>query len=88
MELHVVFAQRRCQYPGEYGPEALACATEYEVDDNPDHLVGVEANAREDEGLERVARVVLEVEEEAVKRILFPEATAIQTSVLEPKGAE
>lgn len=38
MILKVIFAQRRCKYPGEYGPETFACMTEYEHDENPDYL--------------------------------------------------
>lgn len=84
MELHVVFAQRKGQYPGQYGPEAIGCATEYEVDENPDYLEGVERNAREDDDLDRVARIVLEVDEAAVQRILYPDTAPLEAKVVEP----
>jgi len=36
MILHVIFGQRTCSYPGEYGPEVIDCWDENCVDDNPE----------------------------------------------------
>lgn len=33
MNLYVLFMQRKEQYEGEFGPEALACIDEYVLDD-------------------------------------------------------
>ena len=35
MRLHVLFAQRRENYSGEYGPEVMLAWDEWSVDENP-----------------------------------------------------
>lgn len=36
MKLHILFGQRKCEYPGQYAPEALECWDEFCIDENPD----------------------------------------------------
>jgi hypothetical protein len=36
MRLYVLFGQRKEDYDGQYGPEALVCWDEFCVDENPD----------------------------------------------------
>ena len=38
MILHVLFAQRKCTYEGEYAPEALEVCDEYTMDENPEWM--------------------------------------------------
>ena len=39
MEIRCLFAQRHCDYDGEYAPELLAAIDEYGDDDNPSYLL-------------------------------------------------
>ena len=36
MNIHIIFAQRKEQYPEQYAPEALECCTEYAIEDGAD----------------------------------------------------
>ena len=36
MKIIMLWAQRKCSYPGQYAPELLTSATEYQVADYPD----------------------------------------------------
>lgn len=81
MEVQVIFAQRKCSYPGEYGMEALNCATEYELGDNPDVLVDNAKDFEESDEFESIKIVKLQVSESLVKGILFPKNDPIPTTI-------
>lgn len=81
MDLHVLMAQRKESYPGEYGPEALACMTEYGYSDNPEWLNNKKAEARATGEFESVEIVRLAVDEKAIMRILRPVAAPIPATV-------
>jgi hypothetical protein len=36
MKFHILIAQRKCRYQGEYAPEALEVIDEYAMDENPE----------------------------------------------------
>jgi hypothetical protein len=38
MQLHILFGQRKENYPGEFAPEPLLTWSEHEVEDNPDRF--------------------------------------------------
>ena len=70
MILKVIFAQRKCRYEGEYAPEALACITDAHDSDNPDYLETELAEARLDSSFASVKVIDLEVDDDAVEKIL------------------
>ena len=72
MNLYVLFAQRKCSYPGEYGLEAMHCMTEYEYSDNPEYLSGMKREYSTDSTIDSMEIVKLEVNEQAIKDKLFP----------------
>lgn len=72
MKLHVLFGQRIERYQGEYGLEALVCATEADVDGNPDYLPEQVEKYRESKEFAALAIVGLEVNEAEIRKILQP----------------
>ena len=48
MEIICLFAQRKCQYDGEYAPELLAAIDEYWDDDNPEFIDEAKEKADKD----------------------------------------
>ena len=82
MEIIIVMAQRPCRYKGEYGPECLACMSEYEYDENPDYIQGELEKRRESEEFDAVEIVRLKVDDKAVDAALFPNKTPIQADIL------
>lgn len=83
MELRVLFGQRNETYPVEYGLEALGCATEHDLDENPDYLSGILRamdTAYVDE-FKKIVEVVLTVNEEDIRKVMFPEHDGIPAIV-------
>ena len=82
MKLYVLFAQRKEKYEGQYGLEALEVMTEYDVDENPDHLTKkrkINLNINE---FDAVEIVTIEVDENSVYEILYPERKEIEGKVI------
>lgn len=87
MDLHILFAQRKQRYAGEYGPEALASMTEYEYSDNPDYLPLQQAEYEKSGEFERLQIITLKTDEEAILQRLFPESMpAVQASLKDEEG--
>lgn len=84
MKLHVLIGQRKQRYEGEYGLEALACMTEYDVDANGEYLPAEERKAVDGGEFEALRVVKLEVSEKEVRAVLFPENTPIHAAVSNP----
>ncbi|ADC73112.1 hypothetical protein TK90_2625 (plasmid) [Thioalkalivibrio sp. K90mix] len=61
MKIFVLMAQRKCDYPRQYGPEALACMSEYEHDVNPSWLHEKRESYLKTDELESVCIIPLEV---------------------------
>lgn len=83
MKLFVLFGQRKCDYPGQYALEALACMDEVGQSDNPDYLDGEHAKYEQSGEFERLSIVKLSVSEKDVRRVLYPEQQAIAASVVQ-----
>lgn len=83
MKLFVLYGQRICRYPDEYGLEALECMDEYGYSDNPEYLEGKRKEHEESQDFESLAIVELDVNEQAVRSILFPKHNPIQAAVVE-----
>lgn len=74
MLLHVLFAQRRERYTGEFGPEAVATATEYQTDENPDLMQGLydEAKASMGKDIIGLCWVSMRVNADTIRGRLLP----------------
>lgn len=80
MEIIVLMAQRKCRYPGEYGPEALACMTEYEYSDNPDYLTNQRDETIGTGEFDAVELVTLTVPADEIVRRLYPMSDPVPAS--------
>ena len=74
-------AQRKCDYPGQYGEEALACMSEYEYDDNPDYLHEKLTEYRITNDFDAVEIVTLNVSDDDIRKQLFPHTNSIGATV-------
>lgn len=83
MKLFVLFGQRKCDYPGQYAMEALACMDENGQSDNPDYLEGEHAKYKESGEFDRLSIVELSVSEKDVRSVLYPEHTTIPATVVQ-----
>lgn len=83
MNLFVLFGQRVCTYDGEYALEALACATEADMDGNPEYIPEQEAKYKASEEFDRLAVVTLNVKESDIRAIMYPENTPIVATVVQ-----
>lgn len=83
MKLFVLFGQRKCDYPGQYAMEALACMDENGQSDNPDYLEGEHAKYEQSGEFDRLSIVELSVSEKDVRNVLYPENAAIPATVVQ-----
>ncbi len=81
MNVFVLFGQRKCTYPGEYGLEALACMDEYGHSENPDYLEDERSKYEENQEFDRLSILKLSVSEQDVRSALYPESAPISASV-------
>lgn len=72
MKLHVLFAQRKERYSGEYGLEALEIQTEYDAEDNPAYLPKALEKHQATQEFEALAVVDLDVNEAEIRKALQP----------------
>ena len=81
MKILVLMAQRKCDYAGQYGEEALACMSEYEYDDNPAYLHEKLTEYRNTNDFEAIEIVSLEVSSTEIQKRLFPDTSPILVTV-------
>lgn len=82
MDIIVLMAQRKENYPGEYAPEALACMAEYDHSDNPEYLDKKKAEAVASDEFENVEFVRLAVDGKSIMRILRPTIEAVPAQIV------
>ena len=88
MKLLIVFAQRKESYEGEYAPEVIAGATEFENDENPDFIQDELKSAQNDDDYISAKIIEIEVSAEEIYDILCPNAAPIiPTNVKEMEKA-
>lgn len=89
MKIHVLFAQRKESYPGEYGPEVLLAWDEFSVDENPDGFdEAVRETAKKNAGeMSAIRLVALEVDQHAIRELLVPKEPTVR-SAIDPKETE
>lgn len=89
MKLYVLFGQRICpNYPGEYGLEALACASESDMDGNPDYLPEQQAKCEATKEFASLAVITLNVSEAEIRAIMYPEKKAIAAKVVREQSPQ
>lgn len=72
-KLFILFAQRRCSYPGEYAPEALEIMDEYGYDDNGVWLhEKLKEHRKKDNTIERLEIIAVDVDYDKIIEILNP----------------
>lgn len=81
MKIIVLMGQRKCSYPGEYAPEALACMTEAHHSDNPDYLFDEKKEYTDTNEFDAIELVTLDVSTEAIIEILSPKNVCIEAAV-------
>ena len=82
MKIIILMAQRKCTYTGQYGPETLACMSEYEYSDNPEYLHNARQDNLDTNEFDAVELVTLEVSNEEINRRLFPVPDTIEAKVI------
>ncbi len=82
MKISVLIAQRMQNYPGQYGIEALRCASEYELGDNPLCLLEDKSDYDKSGEFESTAIIQIEVDENQLKSILDPSLVPVQATLI------
>lgn len=85
MDFHILIAQRKESYEGEYGLEDLGSMTEYEESDNPAYLPDTEAEMRATGEFDRMARITIELDEDAIKARLEQDEPLAWQDTPQPK---
>lgn len=73
MLIHVLFAQRKEAYEGEYAPEALAVMTDNDHSCNPEYLHTEKEKADESQEFENTVILGISVSDAAVMQALRPD---------------
>lgn len=81
MDLLILFAQRKENYPGEYAPEALEIVTEYDYDENPDFINCKAIDAGKNPEFESAEIIRVQVDIEAIMRRLRPSEEPIKGTI-------
>ncbi len=82
MDLYVLIGQRKERYEGEYGMEALAVASEADLDGNPDYIrEQLQLNKGSDE-FDALAIVTLKVSGDAMRAVLYPNVEPVKAVVV------
>lgn len=82
MKLHVLYAQRKEHYPGEYAPEVLAAIDEFGQSDNPEFLDDERTKAVASGDFENVVVVTLEVNGAKIMEMLRPAKLTLQAEIV------
>lgn len=82
MKLHILYAQRKERYPGEYTPEVLAAIDENGHSDNPDYLAHEKAKADATGEFENAVVVTLEVNGAKIMEMLRPSACVLKAEIV------
>lgn len=75
MEIICLFAQRKCQYDGEYAPELLAAIDEYGDDDNPGFIDEAKEKADKDNSFVFSKIMTITVPDKEFNDIFFGKST-------------
>lgn len=82
MYLYVVFGQRRENYPGELGPEAISVIDEFGHDENPTYIETERSEAAGSGDYENVVVARLDVSQDAIMTLLRPSTSTVVAHVV------
>lgn len=82
MKVHILYAQRKESYPGEYAPEAIAVIDEVGMSDNPDYMAEQKEAAIKTAEFESVVVVTLEVNGAKIMEALRPKLAVIPAEIV------
>ncbi len=82
MDLYVLIGQRKERYEGEYGMEALAVASDADMDGNPEYMPDQLQEHRDSDEFDALAIVQFKVSGEAIRAILYPNAEPVKAVVV------
>lgn len=77
MKIHVLFAQRKCTYEGEYAPEVLDAMDEHSFEENPKYLEEKLDESVNSGDFEAVKVIEIDVCGESISQILTPKKEII-----------
>lgn len=83
MKLHIIIGQRKCQYVGQYAPEALDIADENTMSDNPEWLESQLDGHRKTDEFSSLAVMVVQVRNADVDRLLAPRNMVVEGKVVD-----
>lgn len=72
MKFHTLVGQRKCRYPGQYAPEALAVADEDTMSDNPEWMRSEKKKYADSNEFDSIAVMVIYVHDDFVDEALYP----------------
>lgn len=82
MKLHVLYAQRKEHYLGEYAPEVLAAIDENGQSENPEYMSAEKNKAIASGEFESVVVVTLEVNGAKIMEMLRPAKQVLPTEII------
>ena len=77
MKLHILFGQRKCQYAGQYAPEALEIADENTMNDNGGWLPSKEDYYEKTNEFSSLAVIVVKVPNHMIDYALAPKVVEV-----------
>ena len=80
MKIICLFAQRKCQYEGQYAPELMDAIDENGDADNPDFLNEEEGELRKDDSIAFWRRITLEISDSEFDRLFYPPSCTIKAT--------
>ena len=86
MRLHTLIGQRKCSYPGEYAPEALAVADENTMDVNPEWMDSEKKKYADSGEFSALAVIIIYVHDDFIDEALFPEPIVVDGEVIMENG--
>ena len=86
MKLHTLIGQRKCSYPGEYAPEALAVADENTMEVNPEWMDSEKKKYADSGEFSALVVISIYVNGDSIDEALFPAPIAIEGEVIMENG--
>jgi len=82
MIFHILVGQRKCDYPGQYAPEALEVMDDNAMGDNEEWMLSAMKEYRDSDEFTHLAIVKVKVGDAAIDAVLFPRNTTVEGLVL------
>jgi len=82
MVFNILVGQRKCRYPGQYAPEALAVMDDNANDDNPEFLAESHQDYRATGEFDSLAIIRVRVDDKEIDKALNPTTEIIGGDVI------